>query len=297
MAPTNLEQRLQALEDRLVASERQAAKAQRRVRWLGALLIAAIAIAWLPLGTIPARSAAGGVSSGEIGILGKKNKRWKQMVEARLAALEAQAPVPGPKGDKGVKGDTGPQGPQGDPGVDPVRVTALETLLAHFSRVGSDVYITGANLHILNGTGSTDGRVTGLGNLIVGYNELRGSGNDRSGSHNIVVGSRHNFSSYGGLIAGFSNTISGQYASVSGGAFNTASGLWSSVSGGDSNTASGDTASVSGGAFNIASGVLSSVSGGLSNIASGSRASVSGGRSRTATGQFDWVAGGLFQTQ
>ena len=36
------------------------------------------------------------------------------------------------------------------------RVAALETLLKHFSREGNEVIITGANLHLVNGLGSTD---------------------------------------------------------------------------------------------------------------------------------------------
>ena len=43
------------------------------------------------------------------------------------------------------------------------------------------------------------GPVNGLGNVVIGYNELRGAGDDRSGSHNLVFGSRNNYSSYGGL--------------------------------------------------------------------------------------------------
>jgi hypothetical protein len=123
---------------------------------------------------------------------------------------------------------------------------------------GHDMYITNANLHIENGLGWTSGNpdpndtavVNGLGNLIVGYNELRSnsaSPDDRSGSHNIVVGAQQNFSSYGGLVAGNYNTISGPYASVSGGHVNTASWYYCSVSGGENNTASGGGSSVSGG--------------------------------------------------
>jgi hypothetical protein len=41
----------------------------------------------------------------------------------------------------------------------------------------------GVNVQIMNGSGMTGGMVDGLGNLIVGYNELRLAGNDRSGSH------------------------------------------------------------------------------------------------------------------
>ena len=67
---------------------------------------------------------------------------------------------------------------------------------------GNDIVVSGANLYVNNGTGSTGGPVNGLGNLVIGYNELRGAGDDRSGSHNLVVGSRNNYSSYGGLVGG-----------------------------------------------------------------------------------------------
>jgi hypothetical protein len=99
------------------------------------------------------------------------------------------------------------------------RVAALEQLLKHFSRRGNQVFITGANLHIVNGLEATD-TTNGLGNLIVGYNEPRGEEegqNIRTGSHNVVVGQRHNFSRFGGLVVGFRNEISGDFASVSGG--------------------------------------------------------------------------------
>jgi len=171
--------------------------------------------------------------------------------------------------------------------------------------------IEGVNLQIVNGTGTTDGVVDGLGNLIVGYNEIGNpNGDDRTGSHNIVTGEASSFSSHGGLVAGLGNTISGAWASISGGGGNTASGFASSVSGGYGNTASGNYASVSGGGYNtasqsissvsggrynIASGTYSSVSGGQSNTASGDRSSVSGGNGRSALDIFDWVAGALFQ--
>ena len=43
-------------------------------------------------------------------------------------------------------------------------------------------------------------------------------------SRNVVVGEGLNFSSFGGLVVGDLNEISGEFASVSGGRFNTASG-------------------------------------------------------------------------
>jgi hypothetical protein len=193
------------------------------------------------------------------------------------------------------------------------RVAALEQLLKHFSREDNEVFITGANLHIVNGLGET-AFTNGLGNLIVGYNEPRSGEEEsiRTGSHNVVVGRFHNFSRFGGLVVGSRNEISGDFASVSGGSNNIASGARSSVSGGFSNTASGDNASVSAGDHNTASGTDSSVSGGDTNTASGSHASVSGGHlntasgrfasvsggfERTAPGEFDWVAGSLFEDE
>jgi hypothetical protein len=157
----------------------------------------------------------------------------------------------GPQGAPGPKGDPGPQGipgPQGPPGPDvtaqiaalqtqvaalsaqvsavstqaqalTTRVVSLEAKLARVTASGDDIYITGANLHVRSGTGSTEGPVNGLGNLVIGYNEVRGGGADnRSGSHNLVVGSRNNYSSYGGLVGGlqtgvttpFSTAIAGQ---------------------------------------------------------------------------------------
>jgi len=96
---------------------------------------------------------------------------------------------------------------------------------------GPHVIFTGVNVHVQSGFGLTDDPGSGLGNLIVGYNEdLFGS--PRTGSHNLVVGAGHVYSSWGGFVAGFGNTISGPCASVSGGAGNTAGGYASSVSGG-----------------------------------------------------------------
>jgi hypothetical protein len=106
-------------------------------------------------------------------------------------------------------------------------VSALESLLTHFTREGNEVFITGANLHIVNALGQTDCTdaqdlpipecPNGLGNLIVGYNEPRPEDfgeNIRTGSHNVVVGQFHNFSRFGGLVVGSHNTISGDFAVV-----------------------------------------------------------------------------------
>ena len=176
------------------------------------------------------------------------------------------------------------------------RITQLETLLTNVTRSDNDIYFTGVNVHIRSGSGNTDGAANGLGNLIVGYNEERSSSNVRTGSHNIVVGQQHNYSSYGGLVVGYNGTISGIYSSVSGGRYNTASGSYSSVSGGRSNEASVDSSSVSGGYNNDASGVYSSVSGGRYNEASDDSSSVSGGYDNTASNDYSSVSGGIYNT-
>jgi hypothetical protein len=165
------------------------------------------------------------------------------------------------------------------------RVTELEAQVEELSAILQFVYveteeirgvtgphwiIEGANVHVRSGAGSTrEGCVsrtpgypnceslTGLGNLIVGYNEEtpnRGQGprEIRTGSHNLVVGPRHSYNAFGGFVAGRANDITGESASVTGGKDNEASGWYSSVSGGHANEASGIGASVSGGQDRVA---------------------------------------------
>jgi len=153
---------------------------------------------------------------------------------------------------------------------------------------------TGVNVQVVNGLKATE-TTNNMGNLIVGYNEPFFT-LVRNGSHNIVVGYGHEYTGYGGLVAGYLNTIRGGYASVSGGGYNNAIGQGSSVSGGNGNTASGTQSSVSGGNSNNASGQWSSVSGGHANIASSNYSSVSGGASNTASGNFASVSGGQGNT-
>ena len=166
-------------------------------------------------------------------------------------------------------------------------------------QVGNGLYVDGCNLHVQDGTGSSDGYTTetnGLGDLIVGYNEDHPYGGDvpaleKTGSHNLIVGPYHTYTNYSGLVTGSDNTITGFGAAVTGGQYNVASGPGSSVSGGALNTASEDWSSVSGGSGNEASGVGSSVSGGWDNTASGDVSSVSGGWHNTASGTASSVNG------
>jgi trimeric autotransporter adhesin len=194
-------------------------------------------------------------------------------------------------------------------------LAALEDLLADASIEHVDgqrtLRFSGINLQLVNGE-STTASANGTGNFIIGYNsrtETRPPECDdpeyadfwpgcaespfsRSGSHYLIVGDLHEWTSYGGIVAGFRNTGSGPWASVTGGASNTASGLVSAVAGGIGNTASGLLSAVAGGEGNTASGDRSSVLGGMSNTASGLQSSVSGGSANTASGFRSSVLGG-----
>jgi hypothetical protein len=187
-------------------------------------------------------------------------------------------------------------------------IQALVDKTQYITVAGGQMYIRGTNLWIQNGLGATNGNpadpngpgvTNGLGNLIVGYAELRNSPfipDVRTGSHNLVLGDFQNYTSYGGMVAGRYNTLAAPYASVSGGSSNTASGIASSVSGGGGNLASAINSSVSGGAVNTAAADSASVSGGEVNTASGNGCSVSGGTRNTASGVLDSVSGGAFNT-
>jgi len=143
--------------------------------------------------------------------------------------------------------------------------------------------IEGANVHVRSGYGGTEEgcqshdpdfpnceSLTGLGNLIVGYNEHHprpapGGGERRTGSHNLVVGRYHSYSSFGGFVAGDNNWIAGANATITGGQHNWAFGKYSSVCGGHV------------------------------NMASGKYSSVSGGEDREAPDENNWAAGSLFE--
>ncbi len=175
------------------------------------------------------------------------------------------------------------------------------------------------NVQIVNGAGISES-ANGRGNLILGYNEVRAMGqpecslgfadnqddcvalggvwavSHKSGSHNVVIGSNHNYSESMGLVTGNSNTINGVGATVTGGEFNRSSGRTASVSGGALGVASGDFSVVSGGQSNVARNQNASVSGGTENVANGPFSSIVGGDRNTTTGTKASVLGGEFNT-
>lgn len=83
---------------------------------------------------------------------------------------------------------------------------------------GDELVFSGCNINIRNGDGQTDS-TNGRGNLIVGYNENgvgRGFAN-RTGSHMVVVGPRHGWQGFGGIVSGDAHRQESGYASIIGG--------------------------------------------------------------------------------
>lgn len=251
-----------------------------------------------------------------------------------IAAIALMMPV-------AVLADGAPDGNLGTPGLEK-RIAELESLVAELSQrlqyvtviegeingvAGPHFVIEGANVHVRSGAGSTGEGCgagtavncptrTGLGNLIVGYNEPRPSGWDpdllcasdpdaqdpvtgrsictrREGAHHLVVGQGNNFIGHGGTVMGLFNEAKGSHTTVTGGRENAARGPYSSVSGGVQNVASRSLSSVAGGWGNQANGAASSVSGGQYNVASGESSSVSGGQDNEAGNFAATVSGGI----
>ena len=188
------------------------------------------------------------------------------------------------------------------------------------------VRFSSVNLQVVNGAGSET--TNGLGNVVIGYDQLRNTDsvyapecsrgigigepfhhpittqaeciaaggiwglNHKGGSHYLVVGSEHNYSGWSGIVSGYGNTSNSPSASVVGGQYNQATGWGSAVSGGAGNRASGYMSSVTGGHDNLASGQDASVSGGYGGTASGPQASIAGGSVNLAAGAAASVGGG-----
>src|SRR5262245_27305506 len=232
-------------------AELRCRRAERRLRLLGALAAATVLAALL----VPRAWAARAHGKNPVAELQKR----MDAIEARMAAIETAlanettarqaadtalktslnnetaARQAGDSGEAAARqaGDAALQGSiDAEAGARAVadatlqeKLDAVADKLVHFSRTGDEVYITGANLHLLNGTVGTQ-TANGLGNLIIGYNASRndpGSPDIRTGSHNLILGDQQNYASYGGIVAGQFNSILGPYASVTGGAGNTAS--------------------------------------------------------------------------
>ena len=191
-----------------------------------------------------------------------------------------------------------------------ITIDAGDLVVGHEPDVEGDVIFRGLNVYIQNGLGATNGNpeaptsieeedtlVNGRGNLFVGYplNE----GKNQSGSHNLLVGIEHNFSSFGGVAFGHQSTISAPYATVTGGVSNRAEAYASSIVGGEANQATGLASAMLGGNLNQATGSYAAAVGGQMNQATGQHSLVSGGggdepsNSNIASGSHSVVSGGV----
>lgn len=201
----------------------------------------------------------------------------------------------GEKGEAGAKGDKGEKGDKGDSGTGftTENVSFVNNLKTYMSvnTTTKTVRVSGANLQIVSGSGSTAGTVNGTGNLIIGYNENQGK-KAQTGSHNLVVGNEHGYSSYGGIVSGFNNEITGIYAVAAAGRNNVVSGAMSGIFGASYSKASGATSAICGGYANTATELRSTAVGGVFGKATGRSSTILGGYSNTASGLYSTVTGG-----
>jgi len=244
--------------------------------------------------------------SAKPGPQGPAGPQGPQGVPGNTGAQGDVGPI-GPQGEGGAVGPAGPQGEKGESGDSEkyeLRIAQLEkqmqeltARLACVSKVGNELYIDGCNVNIRNGSGSS-GTKNELGNLIIGYNETESptSNEDRSGSHNVVIGRRNSYSSAIGLVVGEKNTVSGGIAVAVGGSGNVASGPFSFVGGGANNLSAAHWTAISGGDNNQAYGMYSYMAGGSNNIVRGVSATNIGGGINVTTGEGAMTIGGYLNT-
>jgi hypothetical protein len=177
---------------------------------------------------------------------------------------------------------------------------------------GPHVIFDGVNVHVVSGSGETNGTPNGLGNLIVGYNEapdvlLEG---DRGGSHNLIMGREHKFLSNDSILhgwgsearahavaifAGDGTVSSSSYSAAIGGRNNIIDAGHGVTIGGFENRVSASYGVAVGGQNNVVTGMQATVTGGDSNTASGNYSSVSGGTEVQAVNDYSWAAGTLLE--
>jgi hypothetical protein len=151
-------------------------------------------------------------------------------------------------------------------------IDQAEALFDYLSVNGNhDLVVSGANLYVQSGAGTTVDAVNGpngKGNLIIGYDEDNQSGTAlKTGSHCLVVGRGHTYTSFGGFVAGRDNAVTAESASILGGGFNSVSGAYGAIVGGQSNIAAGSNSSIGGGSANHANATMSTVSGSTNQTA------------------------------
>jgi hypothetical protein len=137
-----------------------------------------------------------------------------QTMQAQIAALEAR-----------------PTGGSGGSIPDLEKYVSIRTDVMNGVK-GPHLIFKGVNVHVQSGSGLTVD-TTGLGNVIIGYNEMpqNGTALNRLGSHNLVGGQMNAFSSSGGMVLGSNNGLHGRFSAILGGENNTLSGMYSTVYG------------------------------------------------------------------
>jgi hypothetical protein len=114
------------------------------------------------------------------------------------------------------------------------RITALEAILAGVTRSTTELTMTGLNLNIVSGSGTTEGTANGTGNLVIGYNENTGA-KARTGSHTLVMGPENGYTGYWGVNIGVDNLTANEAIALGGDA-NVVSDITVIVGGHDNTT-------------------------------------------------------------
>jgi hypothetical protein len=255
--------------------------------------------------------------------MASRTTRWGPAVAAALALMAGPAagtasagificvPAAGAVTSGGTSGACGTATPVELPQSRAEQQTLLSILpYLSFNATGvggkPTIAVKGANLQILNGTGSTT-TANGAGNLILGYNEYPGT---QTGSHSLVSGQSNSFQSYGQFVSGtnnkatapwatavgYFNTASGPFSSVLGGYSNTATNFAGVVVGGHDNVAKGESSAILGGSKNSTEGTAAAMVGGFNNIGRAAESAVLGGNTNVAAGKWSTVAGGKLGT-
>ena len=154
------------------------------------------------------------------------------------------------------------------------------------------ISFSGANVSVDNGASSTQ-TLNGLGNVIIGYN--LSDSDVRTGSHNLIVGDRHSYSSSSSIVSGNNHRASGGSVALLGGSNNVVSADFGVVAGGESSSVASDGHHFIGGGFGaqINGGEHNATLGGVDpTIESGSYSLVIGGESNTIESSYDSVVVG-----
>jgi hypothetical protein len=165
-------------------------------------------------------------------------------------------------------------------------------LAAENGVTGPNLVFHGVNLHVVSGSGNSEDNYnpTGLGNIIIGYNESSADFGplDRRGIHNLIVGRYHNFTNLAwcGIVSGEGNTLNGLEQVIAGGSENIADTTVSVIIGGHGN------ATIYGGHFKGSSSSQVIVGGEFNNL-SGLDSILFGGNGNTVYANYSAVTGSI----